>query len=411
MKEIYLPRTLEKVIRRATDSFKVIMVSGMRQTGKSTLLRHLAEEEGSIRRYVTLDSQRMLDFAKDSPGDFFSFVTPKSTVDEIQLAPGLFRSLKEKVDKTPERGQYWLSGSQRLELMAGVTDALPGRLVPLELMPLSIYEREGRGLEQEPWLPALPPAGRLTPRTPEDAWEIIFEGGWPGSLGLGAEDRERYFEALRQTYLARDVSALSRVDRVDAFRRFLTALAARTGQELRLQPLAQAAGVSVPTVNRWLSIARSSGVIWYLRPFSANIGKQLVKSPKVYFSDTGLAASLLGIRSPEELSRHASAGSFFETFAVNEVLKGWVHNGKVPDFFFYRDNRGMEIDLLIRKSGLLYPVEVKAKSHPDSHDAKWIKAFREALPGVAADTAAILSLTDEPYAVGPGIVVQNVWSI
>lgn len=402
----YLPRTIEPVLKAASGLFKVVMLSGMRQVGKSTLLKHLAEPE---RRYLSLDTGRVRQSAAAAPDDFFRQNEPPLLLDEVQRAPSLFLPLKDAVDSNDAKGQVWLSGSQRLQLMQGAADALPGRLISFDLLPLSIYEREGKGLLQKPFLPSAKPPRVLRAKTEEETWRLIFQGAWPDVIGLGPQARNWWFQALIDSYVSRDVAALMGVQKQLEFQAFLKALADRTGQELRLQSLAVDSGVAVDTVKKWLSIAEASGVIYLLRPYFANVGKQLVKSPRVYFADTGLAAYLLDIQTPEELSRSGRRGAFFETFAFTEILKGWVHNGEKADFYFYRDSKGMEIDLLIHAGGKLYPVEMKAKSSPDAKDAKWIEAFRKM--DSRCGRGAVVSLAEEPYAVAPGVSAMSIWDI
>lgn len=401
----YLPRTLEPVIEKASNTFKIVMLSGLRQSGKSTLLQHLSD---SSRQYVTLDNAAKRINALEAPEEFFRSNPAPATIDEIQLAPDLFRAMKEAVDADSKTGQYWISGSQRLSLMSNVSEKLPGRLVSFDLWPMSIYERFGKGLEQKPYRPDKEP-GNLKEKNKEDIWPIIFQGAWPRVLDADEQARSWFFDSLMDLYISRDIAALTGVDKTLEFQKFLQAIAIRSGQELKLQTLAQMCSVSIPTIRRWLSIAEASGIIFLLKPFSSNINKQIVKSPKLYMADTGLMAACLHIESVEELKRHPNSGSFFETFVVTEILKSWCHNGRRADFYFYRDSAGMEIDLLIHSKGLYFPVEIKAKSSPDSHDAKWIKKFKDMK--IPTGQASIISMTPERYYVAPEVVVHSVWEL
>ena len=400
----YLRRTLEPIIEKASEHFKVVMLSGLRQVGKSTLLKMIA---GENRRYITLDNTAQRLMANEDPSSFFEHNQAPAIVDEIQLAPSLFRPLKEKVDEQNGKGQYWLSGSQRLHLMHQVSDALPGRLIAFDLYPLSVYERLGLGLEQKPFVPGH--VGTLPKFDTSETWEMIFQGAWPEVLNLDHTERQWFFDSLIDLYLSRDVAALTGVEKTLEFRKFLKALAARTGQELRIQILAQMCDVGMPTIKRWLSIAEASGLIYLLPAFSGNINKQIVKSPKVYLADTGLAAALLGISSPQEMQNHIYNGALFETFVITEILKSYCHNGKKPDFYFYRDSTGMEIDLLIHSEGLYYPIEIKMKKTPDTYDAKWIRALEKF--NIALGTAAIIALPEAAYNIAPEITVQSIWDI
>ena len=362
---------------------------------------------GENRRYITLDNTAQRLMANEDPSSFFERNQAPAIVDEIQLAPSLFRPLKEKVDEQNGKGQYWLSGSQRLHLMHQVSDALPGRLIAFDLYPLSVYERLGLGLEQKPFVPGH--VGTLPKFDTSETWEMIFQGAWPEVLNLDHTERQWFFDSLIDLYLSRDVAALTGVEKTLEFRKFLKALAARTGQELRIQILAQMCDVGMPTIKRWLSIAEASGLIYLLPAFSGNINKQIVKSPKVYLADTGLAAALLGISSPQEMQNHIYNGALFETFVITEILKSYCHNGKKPDFYFYRDSTGMEIDLLIHSEGLYYPIEIKMKKTPDTYDAKWIRALEKF--NIALGTAAIIALPEAAYNIAPEITVQSIWDI
>ena len=400
----YLHRTLEPIIEKASKRFKVVMLSGLRQVGKSTLLQQLSGDE---RRYITLDNTAQRLMAHEDPTSFFEHNPAPAVVDEIQLAPSLFRPLKEKVDAHEEKGQYWLSGSQRLHLMSNVADALPGRLISFDLWPLSLYERLGLGLEQKPFIPGQ--KGKLPKFDVSKTWEMIYQGAWPEVLYLDKLERQWFYDSLVDLYLSRDVAALTGVEKTLEFRKFLKALAARTGQELRIQVLSQMCDVGMPTVKRWLSIAEASGLIYLLPAFSGNINKQIVKSPKVYMADTGLAAALLGISSADEMQNHPYNGAFFETFVIDEILKSYCHNGIKPDFYFYRDSTGMEIDLLIHADGVYFPVEVKMKKTPDTHDAKWLRALEKF--NIALGPATIIAMPEVSYNIAPDVTVQSIWDI
>ena len=400
----YLPRTLEPIIEKASSRFKVVMISGLRQVGKSTLLKKVASID---RRYISLDntSQRLM--AQEDASAFFERNPVPATIDEIQLVPDLFRPLKEKVDASEHKGQYWLSASRRLRLMSQVSEALPGRLVSFDLWPLSIYERQGLGLQQKPFIPSQ--TGLLEKHSVNDTWQMIFQGAWPEVLSCDADERQWFYDSLIDLYLSKDVATLTGVEKTLEFRKFLKALAARTGQELRLQVLSQMSGVSIPTVKRWFSIAEASGLIFLLPPFSGNIKKQIVKSPKVYLADTGLAAALLDITTAKQMQEHLLADAFFETFVVTELVKSYCHNGKKPNFYFYRDSTGMEIDLLIYREGIYHPIEIKTKLTPDTHDAKWIKQLRKST--ISLGKASIIAMPENLYSLGEEITVQSIWDI
>ena len=404
----YLHRTIENVLPKQSAFYKGVMISGMRQVGKSTLLKQIGEQ----RRYLTLNNSRLLRMAKEAPEEFLVLNPPPVTIDEVQWAPELFPALKATVDKSDDRGQYWITGSQRLALMKGVSDCLPGRLLPFELLPFSIYEREGLGLEQKPYIPSeniLFQKPTLTHRTVEQTWKVIFQGAWPDVIGDSEQYRLWFFKTLVELYLSKDVKDYAGVDKTIEFQKFLQALAIRSGQELKLNALATEVGISVITLKRWLSIAQATGLIFYLPAFSVNINKQLVKSPKIYMIDTGLIAYLLGIQSPSEMSRHPNAGSFFETFVISEIYKSWVHNGLSPDFYFLREQYGMEIDLLIHHNGRYHAVECKTTANPSFRSAKWISHFKRW--GINTGMSAVISTVEEPFAISEDVIVHSIWEI
>lgn len=407
---MYLTRTLEPIIAKASSLFKVVMVSGVRQVGKSTLLKHLCES--SNRSYCTLDRDFELSTATQSPELFFNSHPAPCFIDEIQLAPSLFSALKATVDESAAKGQYWISGSQKLSLMHGVSDKLPGRLMNFDLMPMSIYERLGFGLEQKPFFPSLACFDQrpIPNMNSSDLWEMIYRGGWPEAIQISDnQQREWFFESLVDLYISKDVQQICNVDDKGSFGKFLTALAIRSGQELALNALSQLASVSLPTIHRWLGIAQACGIIYLLPAFDKNVGKQLVKRPKLYMVDTGLIAHLLRIKSAQAMSEHSNAGNFFETFVVMEILKSWVHNGHRPDFFYYRDSKGMEIDLLIRENDTFYPIEIKQTAYPDSHMTKWIRKFETM--GLNTGYSSVICTIDKPRGLAPKTIAQSIWSI
>lgn len=368
----YLPRTIEKEIPNLCRNFKVLLITGLRQVGKSTTFSHLSKTN---RKYVSLDNLSDREMATYAPDIFFSKYPLPIFIDEIQLVPELFKQVKFEVDKNENYGQVWLTGSQRFHLMKSAGESLFGRIFEIHLMPLSLYERNGVGLLQEPYLPSKTPANHLSMCSEEDVWKIIWQGAWPRVYEANSKERHQFFNALITTFLEKDIRSLENIEKLIAFKKFMYAVAFRTGQELRINKLCEIAGVTAPTVTRWLSIAEASGLIYLLPAFSHDSSKTLTKSPKVYFTDTGLAAFLCDISSPEELSRHTLAGAFFETFVITEILKSWRHNGLEPRLSYYRQAKtGAEIDLLIHFEGKYYPIEIKSTAIPHK---EMIKNFEE----------------------------------
>lgn len=401
----YIHRTIERIIPQVSANFKGILLSGMRQVGKSTLLKHLGNE----RKYLTLDLPELREAAMHSPNQLLEIYSPPVTIDEVQWAPELFPALKIYLDSHDDRGLIWLSGSQRLTLWAQIADKLPGRIVTLDLLPLSIYEREGKGLEQLPYVPNFGLPQKLVARSPQETWEIVFQGGWPAAQSLSGNNRRLFFNMLLDNYIAKDVVQLNSIEKRMAFWRFLQILAIRSGQELNYTALAQDCGLTLKNTREWLSIAEASGYIFVLPPYFENIGKRLVKSPKLYFSDTGLLCRLMNFQTPEEVAGHYNAGAIFETFVVMEIIKSWIHNGRKPDFYFYRDSEQNEIDLLIHYQGKYFPIEIKTTTAPKSSMLKGIRSFRKIKPDCG--TAALISLAQETVPLDANTVSHSIWSI
>ena len=403
---MYFHRTLEKVLNEISPLFKGIMISGMRQVGKSTMLKHCGHE----RRYLTLNQTKLLQMAKSAPEEFLRLNPPPLSIDEVQWAPELFPALKEYFDQTDVRDLVWLSGSQRLPLWSLVSDKLPGRIAAFDLMPFSIYERNGLGLEQEPYVPGQVLPNKLKSLGVQETWQVVFQGAWPDVLSLKETAREIYFDQLINLYISNDVIELNSIGKRLEFRRFLSVLAARSGQEIRYSDISKACGINLVILKQWLSILEASGLIFLLPPFFENVEKRLVKSPKLYFVDTGLLCYLLDIQSAQELARYYNRGAIFETFVISELLKSWVHNGKKPTFYFYRDFEKNEIDVLIHTQGQYFPVEIKSSVNVEAKKVQSIASFRE-LMGDRCGAASVISMTDTTYAIAPGVVNHSIWSI
>lgn len=404
---MYFHRTIEKEIPNLCKNFKVLLATGMRQVGKSTLLLQLSNDS---RNYVSFDNFPDFQLAENSPSAFFRQHPLPLIIDEIQRVPKLFSQIKYEVDQTSEYGGVWISGSQRFSLMKGVGDSLAGRLFEIHLMPFSIYERFGKGLLQKPFLPTEEQKNNLEIKSMEDTWKIIWQGAWPNVVKKNRKERSQFFEAFISTFLERDVRELENIEKLSYFRRFMHALALRTGQELRINKLTELTGVSEPTVRRWLSVAEASGIIYLLPPFFQNASKTLTKSPKIYFTDTGLAAHLCGFSTPEEMSRDTNSGAFFETFVISEILKSWRHNGIEPNLFYYRDaKKQSEIDLIIHAEGKYFPIEIKMSEHPDISMTRHFKEL--ASLRVPLGTGAVICGSGEFRFLDANIVSHSIWQI
>jgi len=360
----YISRTLEDLLRRPEFQLPVTLVTGPRQVGKTTLLRHAAGED---RSYVTLDDPLLATLAREEPALFLQRFPAPVLIDEIQYAPQLLPHIKMEVDRDRTPGRFWLTGSQQFHLMRGVSESLAGRVGVLRLLGFSQRELDG-DTAAGPFLPteACLKARESSPQLSlPQLYERIWRGSFPALWGDPPIDRNLFYASYVQTYLQRDVSDLAQVGDVGVFLRFLRACAARTAQLLNLQDLCRDADIAPATGKRWLSILEGSGVIHLLEPYHTNLTLRLVKTPKLYFLDTGLAAWLTAWTSPATLEAGSSAGAILETWAVAEVLKSWWHHGRQAPVFFYRDKDKKEIDLLLQLDGTLHPVEVKKTAAPD----------------------------------------------
>ena len=365
---MYVERTLSGPLAAASRQFPVILIPGPRRVGKTTLLRHAA---GPERRYVTLDDPQARTLAKDDPGLFLQRFAPPVLIDEIQYAPELLPHIKMIVDSRQQPGDFWLTGSQQFHHMQGVSESLAGRVGIVNLLGFSRRELAGHSERIEPFLPGDYETGASDrPLGLMDLYGAIWRGSLP-RIALDAKvDRDLFYSSYVQTYLQRDVRALANVSDEMAFTKFLRAAAARTGQLLNLADMARDVDVSPNTAKNWLSILKSSGIVYLLEPYHSNVTKRLVKTPKMYFLDTGLAAYLTEWSSPETLEAGAMSGAILESWAIAEVIRSYWHAGRQAPTFFYRDKDRKEIDLVIFRDGTLYPIEIKKTTAPCKKDIR-----------------------------------------
>lgn len=366
MDDIFHPRSLEPALRQAGKQFPVVLVMGPRQVGKTTLLRHMSRAR---RNYVTLDDPQMVMLAREDPSLFLQRFKPPLLIDEIQYAPGLLPLIKKRVDEQKMKNAYWLTGSQQFHLMKGVSESLAGRVGIVNLLGFSLKELKNRLQWDKPFLPTDKIlherlAGKSLVSGIEELYQIIWRGSYPGMWIKSRCDRDLFYSSYVQTYLQRDVRDLAQVGDEMSFLKFLRAAAARTGQLLNLAEMARDATIAPSTAQRWLSILQASGMIYLLEPFHTNVTKRLIKSPKLYFLDTGLCAYLTEWSSPQTLEAGAMSGAVFETFSFTEILKSYWHHGKRAPFYYYRDKDQKEVDLLIFKDDVVYPIEIKKTASP-----------------------------------------------
>ena len=372
---MYVSRTLEAFV--ASCRFPVLMVCGARQVGKTTLLKHASQSD---RTYVTLDDPLVQSLAREDPALFMQRFAPPVLIDEIQYAPQLLPYIKMAVDRQRTPGQFWLTGSQHFHLMQGASESLAGRVGIVQLLGLSRRERLGRGADG-PFLPTPDAVGDRV-RTGgslglKELYRLIWRGDFPAIALDEQMDWGLFYSAYLQTYLQRDIRDLARVGDELSFLRFLRAAAARTGQILNFSDLACAADVAPNTAKTWLSILQASGMVYLLEPYYTNLTKRLVKSPKLYFVDTGLCAYLTEWASPETLEAGAMSGPILESWIVSELLKSYRHNGRLAPFYYYRDRDGKEIDLLVLQDGAIYPLEFKKTASPTKNHIRHFQALKK----------------------------------
>ena len=387
---MYIPRHMEEQILKASRSYPVVMVCGQRQVGKSTMLYHLKEEN---RRYVSLDDRQARRIAETDPKLFFETYGTPLLIDEIQRVPGLLLDIKCLIDEKALKGEavsgmFWLTGSQKFQMMKGAAESLAGRVAVFNLAGLSA--REIQGLPGGVFSPVIDElkarCSELSQRSLHETYEMIFRGSMPKIISENL-DRNRYYADYANTYLERDIKELSQVGKLSEFYDFLVYMAARTGQELVYSEISRTIGVSAPTAKEWVSILERSGVIFILRPYYRNFTKRLVKTPKMYFMDTGLAAYLCRWPDAATLENGAMDGAFFETYAVTEILKSYYNAGVRPNLYYYRDTEKREIDLLIVDADRLYPIEIKKGIAPENADRHF--AVLESL-GLKVETGLII---------------------
>ena len=368
----YISRNLETVVSQVTKEYPVVLVTGPRQVGKTTMLQKLME--GTDRGYVTLDDLNERSIAKTDPELFLQLHKPPVLIDEVQYAPELFTYIKMHVDKNHEPGAFWLTGSQIFKLMQGVQESLAGRVAVLSMTSLSQAEMSGG--EIEPFTVDLESLSRRekgrTVADTRDIFERIYKGSMPAIVSGANTNSQIFYSSYLSTYIERDVKELS--DAIDSmkFYRFITAVAARCGQMLNVADIARDADINQKQTKDWLLILNTLGIIFYLHPYSNNLLKRLVKTPKLYFYDAGLVCYLTRWSNAETLESGAMNGAILENYVVAEMMKTYLNSGKEPYMYYYRDKDAKEIDIVLEHDGVLNPIEIKKTSNPGT---ELIKVF------------------------------------
>ncbi|MEI6286560.1 MAG: ATP-binding protein [Bacillota bacterium] len=361
----YINRVMERIMLELSQQYPAILLTGPRQVGKTTMLKKLME--GTDRKYVTLDDLNIRELAKTDPAMFFQIYKPPILIDEVQYAPELFSAIKMIIDDTGKPGDFWLTGSQIFKLMHGVQESLAGRIAILQMSSLSQIEFMGTEyvLPFKIDFPMLAQKQQLVKaiETPE-MFKRIFTGGMPAILSGKYTDSSLFYMSYLSSYLERDVRELSGAIDSLKFLKFITAVAGRCSQIVNYADIARDADINQITVKNWLTILETLGIIFYLHPYSNNVLKRTVKTPKLYFYDTGLVVYLTKWSSPETLENGAMSGAMFENYVISEIVKGYHNAATIPFIYYYRDKDMKEIDLIIEADGKLSPVEIKKSASP-----------------------------------------------
>ena len=407
----YINRAMEATFKRMSQEFSVVLLTGPRQVGKTTMLKRLAEAEGINREYVTLDDITEREMAKNDPKLFLQLHKPPVFIDEVQYAPELFPYIKIYVDEHQQAGAFWLTGSQIFKLMDGVQESLAGRVCLLHMSPLS--QAEACCCTSEPFTVdferLLMRSKAVAPASIQKVFERIWRGGMPAIVSGAKKEQAAVYSSYISTYIDRDVKEIA--DRIDSFKflNFVTVVAALTSQMVNYKTIADAVEISVPTVKNWLNILERLGIIFYLHPYSNNLLKRMVTKPKLYFYDSGLVAYLTKWTDSETLMNGAMSGAILENFVVSEIVKSYQNAGLEPFIYYYRDKDNKEIDIVLERNGTLYPLEVKKTMMPDK---RWTNVFGVLdKTSLKRGTGGILCLSDKFTAFDRDNLIIPVWEI
>lgn len=403
---MYIKREIEQTVDHMLKQGKVILVTGARQVGKTTMLKHHLGEHYS---YVTMeDPAAYLQASQDALLFFRNHELPL-IIDEIQKAPGLFSTVKFLVDQSEEKGTVVLTGSQTYHLMKGVSESLAGRIRIIQMAGLSLREIMGNVDKPHAYIPREFKASDV-PAMPKNLWSIIHRGSMP-ELQKKDIEWDAFYTNYEQAYLERDVRELINVKDETRFYSFMVACAARTAQLFNASDVAQTVGIDYKTAQSWLSVLEASNIVRVVRPFWTNMDKRLTKTPKIFFTDTGLACHLTRWTTPEALERGAASGHIFETFVVSEILKSHMNAGNnIDDIWFYRDTKKREIDLLIQDGRTLHPVEIKQAVTIDKDAIKNFDCLR-GLSDYEVGFGHVICQTETPYLLSDNVQAVPVWGI
>ncbi|MDO4219235.1 MAG: ATP-binding protein [Synergistaceae bacterium] len=405
----YIPRALEKIVLQVTNEYPVVLVTGSRQVGKTTMLQKLME--GTDRSYVSLDDLNERNLAKTDPEIFLQLHKAPVLIDEVQYAPELFSYIKLHVDKHHTPGDFWLTSSQVFKLMKGVQESLAGRVAVLSLTSLS--QREIFREETAPFVVDLQSlSARSKARTKADTrgiFERIFKGSMPAIISGQYSNSQIFYSSYLSTYVERDVKELSDAINSLKFLHFITAVAARCGQMLNVADIARDADINQTQTKSWLGILETLGIIFYLHPYSNNMLKRLVKTPKLYFYDTGLVCYLTKWSNAETLESGAMNGAILENYVVSEIMKSYLNCGKEPYMYYFRNKDAKEIDIVLEHDGVLNPIEIKKSSNPSSELTKVFELLNKS--STPTSKGAVVCMKPKLSAIDQDNFIVPVWII
>ena len=407
----YINRHLENKVMSLSKSYSAILVTGPRQSGKTTMLKKLAEKENIGREYVSLDDLSVREMAKNDPAMFLQLHKPPILIDEVQYAPELFTYIKIHIDEHHNPGDFWMTGSQIFRLMRGVQESLAGRVALLHMSPMS--QREINGLPAVPFTTdfnsLLEQSKSVQPVSTPEIYEKLWRGSMPGLISGMYDDRNIYYSSYISTYIERDVRELS--GNIDAlkFNRFVTAMAARAAQMLNYSAVAEDAEIDIPTAKAWTNILETLGIIFFLHPYSNNVLKRTVKTPKLYFYDSGLVCYLTKWSSPEIAESGAMSGALLENYTVSEIMKSYQNAGLEPYLYYYRDRDAKEIDVIIERDGKLCPLEIKKTALPDKRIIKTFGIIDKS--PLKLGTSAMLCMAEQFSAFDRENLIVPIWMI
>ena len=391
----YIPRHMERKFLHMNDFFKVILLTGARQVGKTTMLKHLSTDQE--RTYVSLDNRMARELAKTDPVLFFQTYKPPILIDEVQYAPELFEQIKIMCDDSSQTGIFWLTGSQHFNLMKNVQETLAGRIGILELHGFSQTEKDGIKFKNDldfslEYLQSR--QAQTVKNNLQKVYEHIWRGGYPQVLSADDEQQKEYYNSYINTYIMRDVIDLGGVTDTRRFFKFTTACAALISQQLNYKTLAESSDISEPTAKEWLRLLSGLGIVYLLEPYSNNALKRLTKTPKLYFYDTGLAAHLSMWLTQETLMNGAASGHFFENYVLMELLKNYSVSASTAKLTYFRDSNAKEIDIFVERNNFIHPLEIKKSANPDRREIKKFAVLDKTTVQIGA--GGIICMCEEP---------------